>query len=98
MSPSTFKEYLKLLYARFLVAAGVATGLGVVGLVMILSFGWPAEADPKAVISILGKLAIGAGALMTLVIIFLGLGGSAQSIKASLWGASIETQGDNCDE
>lgn len=95
MSPTTFKEYLKLLYARFLVAAGVATGVGLVGLVLILAFGWPAEADPKEVISILGKLAIGGGVLMTLVVIFLGLGGAAQSIKAALWGATIETRSDN---
>ena len=95
MNPATFKEYLKLLYARFLVAAGVATGLALVGIVMILAFGWPAEVDPKAVIDILGKLAIGGGVLMTLVVIFLGLGGAAQSIKGSLWGASIETRSDN---
>jgi hypothetical protein len=95
MTPTTFKEALKRLYAFFLVGAGVAIGLGLVGLVLILAYGgWP-ESQYPAIISILGKLAIGAGALMTLVVIFLGLGGAAQSIKATLWGASIETESDN---
>lgn len=95
MIPTTFKDYLRLLYSRLLIAAGVAVGVGVSALIIILAFGgWP-EAQYPQIITILGKLAIGGGVVMTLVIILLGLGGPARSLKASFWKASIETEGDN---
>ena len=98
MTPSTFKEALKARYATFLIGSGVAIGLGVLLIVAILTWGgWPSSLYGD-IVHILGRLATGGGVIMILVIIFLGLGGSAQSIKGSLWGASIETQGDECSD
>jgi len=92
--PSTFSERLRLFYSRTIVAAGVATGVGVSLLIILLAFGgWP-EARYEQIITILGQLALGGGFVMTLVIIFLGLGGPMQRLKATIWKASIETEGD----
>ena len=95
MNPTTFKEQLRLLYSRFLVGAGVAIGVGVVGLILLLAFGgWPEDRYAQ-IIDILGWLAIGSGASMMLVIVFLGLGGPAHLLKVALGKLSIETQGDD---
>lgn len=81
-------------YGIALIAAGVAIGLGALLLIAILTFGaWGATNYPL-IIKTLGQALLGAGVLMTLVIIFLGLGGPARLLKASFGIASIETQGD----
>ena len=94
MKPTTFSEGLQRFYARFLVGAGLAVGLAEVALVALLAFGgWP-EKHYGQIIDYLGWLAIGGGALMVIVVAFLGLGGPARAIKLALGKLSIETEGD----
>lgn len=94
MKPDTFKDALRLAYSRYLVAAGIAVGIGAAVLVAILAFGgWPEEHYGQ-IITILGRVLIGAGLVMALVIAMLGLGGPARNIKARFGSASIETEGD----
>lgn len=93
--PSTFQEALRLFFARAIVAAGVATGIAAAALVALLAFGgWPAPLYGQ-IITILGEALIGAGGVMVLVIIFLGLGGPVKALKAALGKLSVETQGDD---
>lgn len=81
-------------YGKALVAAGVATGLSLLLIVGILTWGgWP-EAQFATIIDILGKALMGGGVLMVLIIIFLGLGGPVRKLKALLGKLSIETEGD----
>jgi hypothetical protein len=93
--PATFKEALRLLYSRYLVAAGIALGVGGAAIVAFLMFGVSKSLEQLAV-ETLGKALIGAGIGQTLVIIFLGLGGPVRSLKGSVWKATIEAQGDDC--
>lgn len=94
MTPTTFAESMTLFFGRALVAAGVATGIGAVALVAILMWGgWPATLYP-AIVAIFGKALLGAGIVMVLVIIFLGLGGPVRKLKAALGKFSVETEGD----
>lgn len=94
IDPTTFLETDRKAYGRALIGAGIATGLGALFLVIILTWGgWPAALYPQ-IVEILGKALLGAGVVMTLVIIFLGLGGPVRKLKATIWKATIETEGD----
>lgn len=85
---------LRRLYSHYLIAAGIAIGLGVLLLVSILTWGgWP-EALYSQIIDILGRLAFGGGVAMVLVIIFLGIGGPVRKLTATIWKATISTEGD----
>lgn len=92
--PGSFKDALRLLYSRYLVAAGIGLGLGAVGITVYLMFGVQ-KALQQLAVTILGKALIGAGIGQILVIIFLGLGGPVRSFKAAFGKATIETQGDD---
>lgn len=95
MIPTTFKEYLQLLYSRFILGAGVALGIGVAAIIAILVWGgWPADLY-ELIIKVLGGLAFGGGLSMTLIIIFLGLGGPARSMSLKYKDAEISAQGDD---
>jgi len=92
--PTNFKEGQRALYGRYLVAAGVAIGIGAAILTGILAFGgWPEERYEQ-IIDYLGYALIGAGVLLALVIALLGPGGPMRSLKASWGKASIETEGE----
>ena len=92
--PTNFADNQRRSYGIALVAAGIATGLAALLLVAILTWGgWPKEQYGK-IIDILGQALLGAGVVMTLVIIFLGLGGPVRKLKAAIWKATIETEGD----
>lgn len=93
--PGTFKEALRLLYSRYLLAAGIALGIGAAAITGYLMFFTPKNLA-SLVITILGRALMGAGIAQTLVIIFLGLGGPVRSFKGSIGRASIDTQGDDC--
>lgn len=92
--PLDFHDGERRYYGRFIVGAGVAVGVASIALVAILTWGgWPATLYPT-IVAILGRALIGAGAIMALVIVFLGLGGPVRSLKATFGKASIETEGD----
>ena len=94
MRPTTYAEGRATFYGNALVGAGIATGLAALLIVAILTWGgWP-SAHFGAIIAILGKALTGAGAVMVLVIVFLGLGGPVRKLRAALGKASIETEGD----
>jgi hypothetical protein len=93
--PASFKDALRLLYSRYIIAAGIALGVGAAALVLILWLGgWPAQYD-GLIIQVFGKALLGAGIAQTLIIIFLGLGGPVRKLTATIWKASIETEGDS---
>lgn len=92
--PSTFKEALRLLYSRYLLAAGIALGVGSVGIILYLMFLTPPNLA-GTVVTIMGKALIGAGVGQTLVIIFMGLGGPVRKLTATFLKASISTEGDD---
>ena len=83
------------LYGAFLVAAGIVIGIAASILVAILVWGgWP-PALYGQIVGILGKALLGAGGLLTLVIIFLGLGGPVKRLSLGTATAHIETEGDD---
>jgi hypothetical protein len=81
-------------YGIFLVAAGVAIGLASVGLVAVLAFGgWPASLYGP-IVDILGRTLMGAGGLLALTIVFLGIGGPVKRTKLGGKLFNLEAEGD----
>lgn len=94
MKPTNHSEAMTSRYSTALIGAGIATGIGALLLVVILTWGgWPSNLYGQ-IVGILGNALMGAGVVMTLVIIFLGLGGPVKRLKAALSKLSIETEGD----
>lgn len=81
-------------YGVFLVAAGVAFGLAAAVLVAILAFGgWPASLYGP-IVDILGRTLMGAGGLLALTVVFLGIGGPIKRVKLGGKLFNLETEGD----
>lgn len=96
MTPTTFSEFLRRRYSNFLLASGIAIGLGVAGIVLNFMFGgWPAVLYPT-IIKFLGWLAIGGGATLVVIIVFLGLGGPARDVTLKYRDAELSAKGDDC--
>jgi hypothetical protein len=81
-------------YGTALIAAGLAVGIAAAVLVGVFVWGgWPATLYP-AIIEILGKALIGAGTIMALVIVILGIGGPIKNAKVGGKVFNIEVEGD----
>lgn len=81
-------------YGVFLIAAGLAVGLAALAIVAILVWGgWPV-AQYGAIIAILGQTLMGAGGLLTMVLVFLGIGGPIRRAKVGGSKVSLEVEGD----
>ena len=94
-SATTFSEGLRLVFSVCALLAGVAIGIGLIGLASILVWGgWP-EARYQQIIEILGWMAIGGMAMMSVLLIGMLLGGPAGRFKAGAGktGVSIEAEG-----